>query len=253
MSASLVLYASRSTKGIWRLSTKQRVIKSECRALTVWGTNLTSQVGYGRLTKHERDIIKLPPYQLSVIIGLVLSDGWLRIATKGSINALLGFKQSLARSDYVWYVFSILSPYCNLMPRLTGGVRGGKRFYGLQIETRSLLCFTELYHLFYVKGVKVIPQNIYHLLTPVALAHFILGDGSWRPHGLIICTDSYSVQQVIILMNVLVIKYRLECTLRFPTPTSPRVYIKESSMPVLISIVSLYFPQSMYYKLRIGN
>jgi len=99
----------------------------------------------------------------------------------------------------------------------------------------------------------VIPQNISDLLTPVALAHLILGDGSLRPHGLIICTDSYSVQQVIIFMNVLVIKYRLECTLRFPTPTSPRIYIKELSMPVLIKIVSLYFPPSMYYKLRIGN
>ena len=33
-------------------------------------------------------------------------------------------------------------------------------------------CITELYHLFYVNpDKKVIPQNIYELLTPVALAH----------------------------------------------------------------------------------
>jgi len=59
-----------------------------------------------------------------------------------------------------------------------------------------------------------VPQNIYELLTPIALAHLIMGDGSVERHGLIICTDSYSIEDVIRLMNVLIIRYRLECTLR---------------------------------------
>ena len=37
------------------------------------------------------------------------------------------------------------------------------------------------------------PHNIYELLTPIALAHLIMGDGSVSRHGLILCTDSYSV------------------------------------------------------------
>ena len=90
-------------------------------------------------------MIIFPPYQKSVIVGLILSDAGLRFAYKRSTNALLGFKQSLANSDYVWFVFSILAHYCNIIPRLTSGIRAGKRFYGLQIETRSLPCFTELY------------------------------------------------------------------------------------------------------------
>ena len=39
-------------------------------------------------------MIKLPYDQFSVIIGLLVSDGWLIIASKTSKNALLGFGQS---------------------------------------------------------------------------------------------------------------------------------------------------------------
>jgi hypothetical protein len=40
----------------------------------VWGKILPSSVGDGRITKQERDMIKLPQFQYRVIIGLILSD-----------------------------------------------------------------------------------------------------------------------------------------------------------------------------------
>jgi hypothetical protein len=110
-------------------------------------------------------------------------------------------------------------------------------------------CFTELYYLFYPNGVKIIPEDIYNLLTPVALAHLIMGDGSVKPHGLILCTDSYSLKDVVRLMNVLIIKYRLECTLRFYPKNQYRIYIKQSSMPILRSIVISFMTKSMLYKI----
>jgi len=68
----------------------------------------------------------LPPYQMGVIIGLILSDGWLTIPVKTRKNARLGFKQSLAHASYLWFVFNILSHYCSSYPNLTQGVRSGK-------------------------------------------------------------------------------------------------------------------------------
>jgi hypothetical protein len=44
----------------------------------------------------------------------------------------------------------------------------GNQYFALQFETRSLPCFTELLYLFYVNKVKVVPENIYEMLTPVA-------------------------------------------------------------------------------------
>lgn len=55
--------------------------------------------------------------------------------------------------------------------------------------------------------------------------------------------------KVIKLINVLFIRYPLDCTLRFHTPTQPRIYIKESSMSKLIAIVEPYMHHSLTYKL----
>lgn len=40
------------------------------------------------------------------------------------------------------------------------------------------------FSIFHINGLKVVPANIYELLTPVALAHLIMGDGSARDYGL---------------------------------------------------------------------
>jgi LAGLIDADG DNA endonuclease family len=116
-----------------------------------------------------------------------------------------------------------------------------------------LPCFTQLYNLFYINGVKAIPAEfIYDLLTPVALAHWICCDGSTQRSGLVLCTDSYTIQEVVLLMNVLIIKFRLECTLRYhgPNKTHPRIYIRQGSMPLLRSIVFPYMDPSMLNKIH---
>lgn len=218
----------------------------------VFGTNLTSTVGV-KFTRTQLAMVQLAPYQYSVIIGLLLSDGWLRFASKTNKNALLGFKQSLSHSQYVLFVFNILAHYCSSSPRLTSGIRAGNRFYGLEFFTRSMPCLTELHSLFYLNGIKIIPHNIYELLTPVALAYIIMGDGSVQRHGLIICTDSYTIPNIVRLINVLMIRYRLDCTLRFHTPTQPRIVIKQCSMNRLQTIVEPYMHPSMMYKISKSN
>jgi len=102
-------------------------------------------------------MVQLAPYQKSVIIGLLLSDGWLIFTSKSSTNALLGLKQSLDHSQYVWFVFNILSHYCSSSPRLITSVISGNRYYALQFVTRSMSCLTELHSLFYSNGKKLIP------------------------------------------------------------------------------------------------
>jgi hypothetical protein len=96
------------------------------KALVVWGTNLASNVGSGRFTKQVSNMIVLPPYQKSVIIGLILSDGWLIFARSHSMSARLGFSQSGDHAGYFWFVFSILSHYCFSYPRLRIKARLGK-------------------------------------------------------------------------------------------------------------------------------
>lgn len=77
-----------------------------------------------------------------------------------------------------------------------------------------------------------------------------MGDGTSQSSGLIICTDSFSIEDVVKLINVLTIKYRFSCTLHSDRNRF-RIYIRKNSMPQLISIVLPYMVPSMLYKLKI--
>jgi hypothetical protein len=233
-------------KGMKHSSTKRSCINNKL-SLMVWGKNLNSSVGNGRITNQENSMIKLPLYQKSVIIGLILSDGWLTYPSKRSNYARLGFKQSLSHYTYVWFVFNILSHYCNTGPKWTSSVRADKTNYAVGFFTRSLSCFTELHTLFYPEGVKVVPKNIYDLLTPVALAHLIMGDGEALHHGLAICTNCYSIQDAVKWMNVLMIRYGLKCTIHLKKRDQKveyMVYIRQNSM----SLLRMKYPLARYIR-----
>lgn len=147
-----------------------------------------------------------------------------------------------------------MSHYCSSYPFLITGTRAGVRYYGLEFFTRALPCITELFPIFYIDSKKVIPHNIYELLTPVALAHLIMGDGTALPQGLILCTNSFSLPDIVRLMNVLIIRYSLECTIHIKRRPNQKIeyliYIKECSMFHLRYIVAPYFHNSMLYKIK---
>lgn len=85
----------------------------------------------------------------------------------------------------------------------------GKTFIGVVIATRTYAVLAELYKMFYsASGKKYVPDNIWDLFDNVSFAHWIMCDGSRTTHGgLILCTDSFTPQDVVRLMNLLLIKY----------------------------------------------
>lgn len=43
------------------------------------------------------------------------------------------------------------------------------------------------------------------ILPPVTLAHWIMGDGTFNGITLLLCTDSYWIRELVLLINVLII------------------------------------------------
>ena len=79
-----------------------------------------------------------------------------------------------------------------------------------------------------------------------------MGDGSVQRHGLIICTNSYSIEDVVRLMNVFRIRYRLDCNLRLTKQNNKieyTIYIRQCSMERLQTIVQPFIHPSMLYKI----
>lgn len=165
----------------------------------------------------------------------------------------LGFEQSYDKAKYFWLVFRLLSHYCSSWPSYKSKVRQGVvNKNTLYMQTRVLPCFTELHVLFYKDKKKIIPDNIYDLLTPVALAHWVMGDGQVRTNGLRLCTDSFTFSEVVKLMNVLIIKYRINCSMHIYRG-KPRIYIPAYYISLLTSIVKPHMSSDMYYKLEPGK
>jgi hypothetical protein len=158
------------------------------------------------------------------MVGVLLGDGYMR-REGDNRNARVLFGQSLVNFPYLWFVFTLLSPYCAGLPYLDSSVIKGVRHYKARFTTRTYTVMNELYDMFYVEGIKVVPQEIYHLLSPVALAHWISWDGAGiKQGGLLLCTDGFTVPEVCKLMNVLMIRYGLNCTLQYYAGL-PRIYI----------------------------
>lgn len=82
------------------------------------------------------------------------------------------------------------------------------------------------------------------------MAHLIMGDGTAVSGGIRICTDSFTVQDVVKLGDVLTVRYGLTISLQ-NNRGNYRIFISRKSMPLLIPLIKPFMVKSMYYKLSI--
>ena len=94
------------------------------------------------------------------------------------------------------------------------------------------------------KNIKIVPKNSYDKLTAVSLAFWVMDDGSYNKSKghVILCTDSYSKEDVNYLMNILNNKFELSCGLinyRLSKAgiQTYRIRINKSSIPNLINLI----------------
>lgn len=119
--------------------------------------------------------------------------------------------------------------------------------------------FTNMHKIWYKnidgKFFKVLPENIKELLTPVSLAHWIMGDGYFTENFVKLCTDNFTKQEVLKLINILHEKFGINSTINKRTNPNGRIVwrirISKSSMNNLKSLVSPYFIPEMLYKIGI--
>ena len=219
---------------------------NKCKELVVFGSNLSSTVNYPPYTSIVRYMVKIPFNLEAILLGVLLSDGWLFINKAG--NTLLAFKQTINKLEYFFYVFNKLSHYCSANPRLTTTRINGKIFNGIVFATRSYPCFTEWYNIFYVNKKKIVPLNLYNMLTYEALAHWIMGDGTKSNMGLTLQTQSFTIKEVVFIISVLIYKFNLKCSIHVQR-NQPTIYISSKSIKEIQPKILPYICNSMRYKL----
>jgi hypothetical protein len=218
-------------------------VQGEKLSLVLYGSNLFSTIG-SRLTSIERALMKIPlGNKMSVFIGILLSDATLQ---KGKGDARLQFKQKYSQFEYFYSVYFQLSHYCSKGPYVTKAILHKKTHYGLAFTTRSLPCITELYNMFYVEGKKVVPKNLFHLLTWEALVHWICGDGTYNS-GITLQTQCFTVEELVFIVNILIIKLGLECNIHKQDNYSV-IYIRSKSIKKNLHNMLPYIHPTMLYK-----
>lgn len=220
-------------------------------ALVIYDTrqsffNLTK----GILTKSQRNMIEPTKYEKSILIGMLLSDAWAQ-QNKGW-NPRVGFKQSIKNWHYFFSVYTRLSHLCSTIPYATFNIKRGKQFWALSFQTRQLKSLNTIIELFYLESKrKVITIELVHHMDIIVLAHWIMGDGAKRNKGVLLCTDNFSIQEVVLLINILYIKFNFVGTIHMDN-NRPRIYIsrKMISNPCFVNELNTHIVSSMKYKIR---
>jgi hypothetical protein len=200
----------------------------------------------------------------SLIVGTLLGDACLVQAKRG--KPYYKYKQSVVHAEYFAYTFFILKPW------LTPGSPIYSNFmdkrYNKYYESYILLLSTkfndnfkinDLRNKFYpnIEGrlVKIIPTNIASLLSPIAFAFWIMDDGHTYHKGLYLNTQSYSNEDINLLIKALEVNFciKAKSVQVSGKPNQRRIFIPAEYNSTVINIVKPYFTPSMYYKLSINN
>jgi hypothetical protein len=205
-----------------------------------------------RLKSFEKERMSLPNNLQDILIGLFLGDSCAQKRSKKG-NTNLHFEQGLVHKEYTFHLFDLFKDFCRSGPKITERTpdkRTGKVYTRVCFTTYSLPCFNEFYYNFYSKGKKIVPLNIEELLTPLGLVYWISDDGTYcKKHKYIrIATNSYSLQEVNLLLNVLRNKFNLTC---YPIQdhTGYVITIAAKSVIYLQPILKPFMPFMMLHKI----
>lgn len=186
-----------------------------------------------------------------VIFGSLLGDAKLELPPRG-LNARFGFIQSVIHKPYFLIVYGLLSHFCLASFREYSYLdkRTNKVYTRYTFWTRALPLFTIFHTMFYNGKLKIVPSDL-SLLTGIALAHWIMQDGSLdNKNRIILCTDSFSLEDVQRLAEHL--RTQLSLIVRI-TPTSNkkghRILISSRSLADVRAMVLPHMHESMLYKL----
>lgn len=102
--------------------------------------------------------------------------------------------------------------------------------------------------MFYVNKIKIVPLDLYNLLTYEALAYWIMGDGTKSDGGLTLQTQSFTLQECVFSVSILIYKFDLKCSIHMQR-NQPTIYISAKSMKQIKSKLLPYFEPSLLYKI----
>lgn len=205
--------------------------------------------GWQRIGPHNSDII-------CIIFGSLLGDAHAEKREKG-VGTRISFYQESSHVEYILWLHNLISSkgYTNKIipvPTKRLGVKGKLRKV-VRFYTWTYTSFNWIYETWYYKGVKRVPDCIGNYLTPLALAIWIMDDGTKVGTRLKLCTNGFTYSECLLLVKVLNDKFSLKTTIQLVGSKyidQYVIYIRTESIPLLREIVNPYIIPGMKYKIK---
>ena len=163
---------------------------------------------------------------------------------------------SLKQEDYLRHKYLIFEEYCKSSPKYRDG-----KYKGIFFNTVLSEEIYEFAKMFFNGNVRGVPQNIEDLLTPIGLAYWFCDDGtscyaiSKRVKNIKsfvkLCTDRYSENDVLRLIEVLKYKFNVNAkTFSPPSRKGTEIYIGLNDSVKFFDIIEPFIIPSLKYKVK---
>ncbi len=195
-----------------------------------------------------------PPHQLDVLIGSLLGDARLECRSIGKrhpITARLRIHHSDKQKDYVFWKYEIFKDIVGKGPRKIMVWRDSKRnknHYSWYFHSKSLENLGLLQKYFYKGKTKILPENIFNLITPHALAVWFMDDGSNTGNSYTINTQCFSKKEQEKIVKFFKEKYDINAKI-VKEYLNFKIAIGRHEYKKLNNAIESYIIPSMIYKI----
>lgn len=190
-----------------------------------------------------------------MIYGMLLSDA--RLQMHGDY-ARITFGQK--NSDFINHIWELCKKYgivgASPNTRTRKDSETGKKYTWYEFNTFTMPHFVSLFNSWYkfVDGayLKILPANIIDFISPISLAYWIMGDGTYQKDNkvIILCTDNYTLAEVETLISVINLKLGIQGTV-LRHHTYWRIRFNRIESYKLITLVKPHMHSSYLYRLGI--
>jgi hypothetical protein len=208
---------------------------------------------YVTLSKENEELLK------QFIRGSILGDGHLEFSSKNSKNARLRFCHSEKQTDYIkfkkdfLYAFD-LSTDANINCYTAVSNRYKKGFCKtLSFSSKTHPLFSSFKQMYYNNKKRVINKSDMANIDAFALAIWYMDDGYlWhrknKSSRVVLCTDSFTENDVLFLIDLLLKKWNLKC---YYYNYKNEIVVSVESSQSFIDIVKPYLLNCFEYKTKL--
>ncbi|MEA3463665.1 MAG: LAGLIDADG endonuclease [Patescibacteria group bacterium] len=187
--------------------------------------------------------------QAQIIIGSLLGDGRLECRSKSG-NARLRMHHGEKQKEYLFWKYDIFKNITTCKPRRITWEDKKRNVCCVSwyFHTLTLKELRDFHLLFYKEGKKVLPSNLYKLLTPLALAVWTMDDGDNSKNSLRYNIQSFNRNEQELIKRILKRKYDINANLN-KDRNNYRLRVDLESTQRLIRIIQPFIIPSIKYKI----